>query len=108
MGVKLLDACVLDVAATGDLGFAAGDAKLQRAVANAPGWSKLSNGSAPSLLAPTLGEASGDVTRPMRQQHDAGHDQCGADAPDQVALFRRKHAGGGSQGTDMHGMPRRK
>ncbi len=41
-GAKLLDACDLDVAATGDKVFAAGDANLQRAVANAPGWSKLS------------------------------------------------------------------
>lgn len=57
----LLDACELDVAATGDKGFAAGDAHLRAAVANAPGWSKLSDISSPSLLAPSLGQGDGKV-----------------------------------------------
>jgi hypothetical protein len=71
-GTKLLDACILDVAATGDTGFAAGDANLQRAVANAPGWSKLSNGSSPSLLAPTLGEAGGKVLAAYDEDKNTG------------------------------------
>jgi hypothetical protein len=71
-GAKLLDACILDVAATGDAGFAAGDANLQRAVANAPGWSKLSNGSSPSLAAPTLGEAGGNVLAAYNEDNDTG------------------------------------
>jgi hypothetical protein len=64
---KLLDACELDVAATGDKGFATGDANLQSAVANAPGWAQLSPTApasasvATSLLTPTLGEAGGRV-----------------------------------------------
>jgi hypothetical protein len=57
----LLDACELDVAATGDKGFAKGDAELRAAVANAPGWSKLSDISSPSLLAPSLGQGGGKV-----------------------------------------------
>jgi hypothetical protein len=69
---QLLDACVLDVAATGDTGFAAGDANLQRAVANAPGWTELSNGSAPSLQAPTLGEAGGNVLAAYDEQKSTG------------------------------------
>jgi hypothetical protein len=69
---KLLDACIIDVAATGDAGFAAGDANLQRAVANAPGWSKLSGGSEPSLLAPTLGEGGGDVVAAYDEDKNTG------------------------------------
>jgi len=69
---KLLDACILDVAATGDTGFAAGDANLQRAVSGAPGWSELSNGSSPSLLAPTLGEAGGNVLAAYDEEKNTG------------------------------------
>jgi hypothetical protein len=71
-GAKLLDACILDVAATGDTGFAAGDANLQRAVANAPGWSKLTDGSSPSLTTPTLAESGGNVLVAYNEDNDTG------------------------------------
>lgn len=68
----LFDACVLDVAATGDKGFAAGDAHLRAAVANAPGWSKLSDISSPSLLAPSLGQGDGKVFAAYTYENNTG------------------------------------
>jgi hypothetical protein len=69
---KLFDACVLDVAATGDDGFAKGDAALHAAVANLPGWSKLSEISSSSILPPALGVGDGKVFAAYNFDNDSG------------------------------------
>ncbi len=69
---QLLDACELDVAATGDTGFAAGDAHLRAAVDNLPGWSRLSAISSPSLAAPSLGQGAGKVFAAYNYANNSG------------------------------------
>ncbi|HEX4011613.1 MAG TPA: VWD domain-containing protein [Solirubrobacteraceae bacterium] len=60
---QLLDACALDVGATGRRGFATGDARVVRALgATAPGWIRLSSAaSTPAPFPPALAEQSGSV-----------------------------------------------
>ncbi len=63
-GTQLLDACALDVGATGHRQFATGDARVIRAIGpTAPGWVQLSDQSstAPASFAPTLAEQAGNV-----------------------------------------------
>ncbi len=62
---QLLDACILDVGATGHGAFATGDARVQRALVGptAPGWVQLSAqaSSIPAIFAPALADQAGTV-----------------------------------------------
>jgi len=61
---ELLDACILDVGATGHGAFATGDARVQRALGpTAPGWIQLSSqtSSVPAIFAPALVDQAGSV-----------------------------------------------
>jgi len=61
---ELLDACALDVGATGRRGFATGDARVVRALGpTAPGWVRLSSETStlPASFPPALAEQAGSV-----------------------------------------------
>ena len=63
-GTQLLDACALDVGATGHHQFATGDARVIRAIGpTAPGWVQLSDqaSTAPATFAPALADQAGTV-----------------------------------------------
>jgi hypothetical protein len=71
---QLLDACVLDVGATGHRAFATGDARVQRAIGpTTPGWIRLSSQAStlPAAFVPALAQQGGSVL--AAYSGDGGH-----------------------------------
>jgi hypothetical protein len=71
----LLDACALDVGATGHRAFATGDARVQRAIGpTTPGWIRLSSQTStlPATFPPALAEQAGSVLAAYPADGDHG------------------------------------